>query len=125
MSKRINLSVPAINKRVAKLKYSGTITRFSIITDPKRVGRPITAFILISLNSYTGAAELIRMVKTDPSFLELYAVTGEYDYIAKVYTSSVQELEEKIVRLKNTKCVLKSHTLMGLDEHKYTSAVLP
>ena len=125
LSGKVNLSVPAINKRIAKLKAGGVINKFSIVTQAKLVGKPIIAFILITLNSYTGSEELIKLIESDPDFLELYAITGEYDYIAKVCAASIEELEEKIILIKNKKCVNKSNTLMGLMEHKFESAALP
>ena len=46
---KVNLSIPAVNKRIARLKSSGAIRRVTVLTDPKTVGKPIVAFVLISV----------------------------------------------------------------------------
>ena len=46
---RIGLSVPAVNKRIAKLKETGTIRRATVLTDAKAVGKTVTAYILLAI----------------------------------------------------------------------------
>ena len=121
----INLSVPAVNKRIAKLREGGTISRFTVITDKSKVGKPIIAFILVVLQNTAAAENLISYVRTDDDVLECYAVTGEYDYILKVCASGVEALEDKLLVLKKQKGVIKSHTMLSLMEHKFAPTPLP
>ena len=48
ISAAINLSVPAVNKRIQKLQREGVIRSFTVLTDGVRVGKPITAFIFLA-----------------------------------------------------------------------------
>ena len=43
----VNLSVPAVNKRIQKLKKDGMIRRYTVLTNGKQVGKPIMAFVLL------------------------------------------------------------------------------
>lgn len=125
MMPQVNLSIPAINKRIQKLCSSGVIRQFTILVDPQKVGRPIQAFILIVLQQGSGLDGFMEYIQSDPDVLECYAVTGEYDYLLKVCASSVEMLEEKLIRLKRQSGVIKSHTLLSLMEHKHQISVLP
>ena len=125
ISLRVNLSIPAINKRILKLKQSGMIRQFTIVLDPEKAGKPIQAFILLILQQPSGAVNLTEYIKSDPDILECYAVTGEYDYILKVCAKDVAHLEKKLNLLKEQKGVAKSYTMLSLMEHKYRASISP
>jgi len=121
----VGLSVPAVNKRIARMRSVGIIKNFTVITDEKQVGKSVTAFILLVLQYGDAVDKLMEHIKSDPDILECYAVTGEYDYIIKICASGVEVLEEKLLSLKRQKGVIKSHTMLSLMEHKFNAAVLP
>ena len=122
---QVNLSIPAINKRISKLRQTGVIRQYTILVDPDKVGKPIHAFILVVLQQPSGAEKLTEYIKSDPDILECYAVTGEYDYIIKVCARDVEQLEQKLNLLKQQKGVAKSYTMLSLMEHKYRACILP
>ena len=121
----VGLSVPAVSKRVLKLKEKKIIRRHTILTDGKQMGKPVVAFIFLVLQYGDGVELLMKYVSRDPDILECHAVTGEYDYIIKVCAASVEMLEEKLLFLKKQKGVIKSHTMLSLAEHKLAPTVLP
>ena len=125
MMSQVNLSVPAINKRIRKMRQSGVIRRFTTVVDGEKVGKPIIAFILLILQQASAVDSLLQYVSTDPDVLECYAVTGEYDYIVKVCAADVKALERKLTLLKQRKGVVKSHTLFALKECKFQVAIQP
>ena len=47
IGENVNLSVPAVNKRIQKLKKDGMIRRYTVLTNGKNVGKPIMAFVLL------------------------------------------------------------------------------
>ena len=125
ISQSVNLSVPAINKRVRRLVREGVIRRFTVLTNGKKVGKPITAYILVVVQAGSAIDALLDYVDHDPDILECVAVTGEYDYLIKVCAADVEALEEKLLRMKKHKGVVKSHTMFSLMEHKFSPTVLP
>ena len=125
MMAQVNLSIPAINKRISKLRQSGMIRQFTILVDPEKVGKAIQAFILVVLQQPSCAAALTEYIQSDPDILECYAVTGEYDYIMKVCAKDVEHLEQKLLLLKHQKGVAKSYTMLSLMEHKFRACILP
>ena len=120
----INLSIPAINKRIARLKSSGTIRKMTVLTDARKVGKPIMAYVLVVLDRFSNTDGLMALVGSDPDILECYAVTGEYDYLIKICAADIEAFENKLLHLKNIG-VSKSHTLFTLCEHKFSPSALP
>lgn len=125
IGEKVNLSIPAVNKRIQKLCKDGIITDFTIMTDAEKVGKPITAFVLVVLQSATGIESLLKYVREDLDVLECHAVTGEYDYLIKVCAEDIHSLENKLLHMKKQKGVIKSHTMLSLMKTKNTVTVLP
>ena len=121
----VGLSVPAVNKRIAKLKECGVIKQATILTDAKAVDKAVIAYILLAIQYGESVDNLLQCIARDDDVLECYAVTGEYDYIVKVCAGSVESLENKLLFLKKQKGVTKSQTMLSLAEHKFTPTVLP
>ena len=121
----VNLSIPAVNKRIQKLRGDGVIRSFTVLTDPKKVNKPVVAFIFVVMQYGKGVSSLIQSIEEDSDILECYAITGEYDYLIKICAESVEKLEDKLLFIKKCEGVIKSHTMLSLMEHKYQATVLP
>ncbi len=121
----VNLSVPAVNKRIKRLKEENTIRAFTILTDSEKAEKPILAFILVVLQYNQGVENFMHFVESERDIPECYAVSGEYDYILKVCARDIKSLEQKLLQLKNLKGVAKSRTMLSLIEHKFQPTVLP
>ena len=125
IAEQVKLSVPAVNKRIAKMKKEGLIRSFTILTDKKQVQKPIIAFIFLVARYENGVQALLDYMAQDEDVLECHGITGEYDYLIKVCAESIEALENKLLRLKKHKCVVKSHTMFSLMEHKFNPTILP
>ena len=125
ISKKVNLSIPAVNKRIARMRENGTIERFTIQVNAQAVGKGVQAFILVTLNQYALAGELLDYVQRERDILDCYAVTGEYDYLLRVCARDIEDLESKLLTLKSKHCVAKSYTMFTLMNHKQTPGPLP
>lgn len=124
IGKEVGLSIPATNKRIARLRQTGIIRHFTVIADRQALGKPIMAYVLIVVGSVENE-KLLSCIHSDPDILECSAVTGEYDYLIKICAKDVQTLEDKLLCLKKQKGVVKSHTMLCLMEHKFEPTVLP
>lgn len=125
LSPHVMLSVPAINKRILKMKASGVIRQSTIITDAKKVGKPIIAYVLVVLDKFSNSDSLLSFVESDMDVLECYAVSGEYDFLLKICSADIQSFESKLISLKKAHGVDKSNTLFALCEHKFLPTPLP
>ena len=125
LSRELHFSIPAINKRIRSLKKEGIIKNSTVITDNKKVGKPILSFVLITLKSVEHTEPFFSYVERDRDILECYAITGEYDCLLKICAASMEELDKKLAILKARNGVAKSYTMLSLTAHKYAPTVLP
>ena len=125
ISNLVNLSVPAVNKRILRMHKDGTINHFTIVTNPQKLDKTITAFVFIVMKYGDSIKSLLEYANNEPDVLECYSITGEYDYMLKICAKDIKSLEDKILSIKNKKGVMKSHTMISLMEHKFSPTVLP
>ena len=125
ISAKVNLSIPAINKRIQKLKSDGMIRRFTVLTNGKNIGKPIMAFVLLVVQAGRQGEPFLDYVKNDADILECFSVTGEYDYLIKVCASDMESLKNKLSQIKLHNGVVKSHTMISLLEQKFAPTILP
>ena len=125
LGEEVGLSIPAVNKRLARLKADGIIKRHTVITDGRAVGKSVMAFILIVVRYGDNISNFLEYMESDHDVLECYAVAGEYDYLIKVAARDVESLEQKLLYIKSRKGVVKSYTMLSLQEHKFAPTVLP
>ena len=125
ISAQVNLSVPAINKRIQKLKSDGMIRRFTVLTSGKNIGKPIMAFVLLVVQAGRQGEPFLDYVRNDDDILECFSVTGEYDYLIKVCASDMESLKNKLSQIKLHNGVVKSHTMISLLEQKFSPTILP
>ena len=125
ISDMVNLSVPAVNKRILRMQTDGIIERFTIVTSPKELNKTVHAFVFIQMQYGENIKALLEYAKNEPDVLECYSVTGDYDYVLKICAKDIDSLEDKILRIKGNRGVLKSHTMISLMEHKFSPTVLP
>lgn len=121
----VNLSVPAVNKRILRMQKDGIIDFYTIVTNPQKVDKTITAFVFIVMQYGDNIKSLLEYADRELDVLECYSVTGEYDYLLKICAKDIESLEEKILCIKTNKGVMKSHTMISLMEHKFMPTVLP
>ena len=124
LSEMVNLSVPAVNKRISKMKTEGVIRKATVITDGKAIGKPVLVFVLVTVNELIDSNPEYQAMLEDEDVLECYAVSGDYDYILKIAAQDIDDFEGKLLRLRKNG-VLKSQTLMCLREYKFEAAALP
>ena len=97
----VNLSAPAVQRRIKKMTEAGVIKANVAIVDPAALGHPITIFVEVEVISET--AEQIEGAKREfaatPEIQQCYYVTGEADFILLVVVPSMKEYESLTRRL--------------------------
>ncbi|MFZ1728384.1 MAG: Lrp/AsnC family transcriptional regulator [Albidovulum sp.] len=86
LSERVNLSPSACHRRVQRLEEDGYIDAFVALLNARKLGRPTTVFVEITLSGQ--ADEVLeafeRAVKLVPDILECHLMAGTADYLLKV-----------------------------------------
>lgn len=98
LSRRVNLSAPAVTERVRRMHDSGVLTGYHAHVDPTAAGLPVTA--LVRMECF-GARCLLRdaEVMSRPEILQLHRVTGDACCVLFVAVRSMPHFEDVIDRL--------------------------
>jgi Lrp/AsnC family transcriptional regulator, leucine-responsive regulatory protein len=91
----VNLSAPAVQRRIKRLEETGVIQANVAIVDPAKVGQPITLFVQVAMESertdlYEGAKKSFIAA---PEVQQCYYVTGEADFILIVSVRTMSDYE--------------------------------
>ena len=93
LADRVNLSPSACHRRVHRLESSGIIRGYVALLDPRKVGRPTTVFVEITLSGQ--ADEVLdafeRAVALVPDVLECHLMAGSADYQLKVVANDTED----------------------------------
>ena len=123
IAERVGLTASSVFERVRKLQEQGVIQRYTIQVDPAALGKPLTAFIRLTVAYDKRQAAGVAALQDDPDVLECYSVAGEDCYILKTRVSSPGELEALIHRIRGRLTVLRSVTMIALSAIKEGGAL--
>src|SRR5262245_40341171 len=91
LARRVEMSAPAVNERVLRLKEAGVIRREWLEVDPQALGLGVTAYVRVRPMP-GGLAKIIKLAQSTPEVVECHRVTGEDCLMMKVLAPSVQGL---------------------------------
>lgn len=123
----VNLSAPAVQRRIARLQREGVIRKTVAVLDPAAVGFPITVIVEATLAddrlaTTTAAKDFFRAA---PEVQQCYCVTGWAGLIVMLSLPSMEDYERRTSRLFSDNDLIKSYrTAVVLDRVK-TGFALP
>ena len=125
LSKRVNLSAPAVHARIKRLESEGFIKKQVAILNHEKLGFDLLCFVFMSTNMHQAEKleSLEATLESMKEVLECHCLTGEYDYLLKVACKDRKGLEIFIRKL-NELGITKIQTSLALREIK-DSTVLP
>lgn len=129
LGKAVGLSASSVFERVKKLQNNGVIKGFVAVVDPAALGKPITAFIRLTVAAPAGESyadcklAFVRACRAEADVLECHGVAGEDCYILKVRLSSPAALEGLLDRLRSNMVVSSSVSNIVLSTVKETTVV--
>lgn len=93
LSEAVNLSPSACHRRVQRLEEEGLIAGYVALLDARRMGRPTTVFVEITLRGQEG--DLLdafeREVARIPDILECHLMAGTADYLLKLVVADTED----------------------------------
>lgn len=92
LSKKIGLAPATTLERVKKLETAGVIKGYVALVDQNKIGKPITAFVEISMNNHSAAAikEFGRKITAISEVLECHYLAGDKDFLLKVVAENIE-----------------------------------
>ncbi|NYZ60594.1 Lrp/AsnC family transcriptional regulator [Candidatus Micrarchaeota archaeon] len=113
ISKKLKIPRVTVHDRMQKMVREGVISRIVAVPDYKKIGKPLTAFILIRYEpGVVKQAEVARKVAALPGVSEVYILAGEWDLVAKVRGESLEGIGKMVVdRLREVGGIARSVTM--------------
>ena len=126
LSEQVSLSPSACHRRVQRLEEEGFIDTFVALLNARKLGRPTTVFVEITLSGQ--ADELLeafeRAVRRVPDILECHLMAGTADYLLKVVAQDTEDFarihRQFLARLPG---VAQMHSSFALRTVRQTTAI--
>jgi DNA-binding Lrp family transcriptional regulator len=109
------LSIPrtTVQERIRRMIKNGVIKHFTIQQDYSKLGKPVTAFILISFTPGAGISqrEAAEKVAAISDIYEVHVISGEWDILVKARGESIESIGRLVMdKIRNVKGVEKTLT---------------
>lgn len=127
LSLKLNLSVTAVYERVKKLEREGVVEKYVALVNRNKVGRGFVVFCHIKLIQHTKEylTRFEKEVTRLDEVLECYHVSGDYDYILKIYVADMEAYREFMVtKLTTLQHIGSTHSTFMISEVKNTNVVV-
>lgn len=94
------LSASQVSRRIQRLEAVGLIARTVALLDPTRLGLGVRAISYVTLARHGDeeGSSFERDILDIPEVVECFAVTGESDYILKIFAANLNELSESVLK---------------------------
>ncbi|KIC07833.1 AsnC family transcriptional regulator [Leisingera sp. ANG-M1] len=94
----LNLSPSQAGRRRQRLEAEGYIQGYSARLDPARLGLTVQGFVQVHLGSHgpEQSKGFARLVASRPEITSAWTMTGEADYLLRVYCAGLEELNALI-----------------------------
>jgi DNA-binding Lrp family transcriptional regulator len=114
IGERVNLSAPAVKRRVDRLLDNGVIRGFTTVVDRSALGWNTEAYVQVFRHG-TIAPEQLRAAWIDiPEVISAATVTGTADAILHVIARDMRHLEEALERIRSAADVERSESIVVL-----------
>lgn len=91
ISKEVSMSQPSVKERILKLEEKNIISGYTTVFNLRDLNRGTTTFILLKTEH---CQEIVDFCKEAMEVTDLFRISGEYNYLIKVQTASIEELAE-------------------------------
>src|SRR3989344_3839407 len=122
ISKKTGIPITTVHNRIKKLEKLGIIKNYTVILDNKKLGKEISAYILVTVDykllKQKGISQhdIARTLKKYHFVETVSMITGLSDIIILVCVENIDQLDELITKeLRNIEGIEKTQTLVVLS----------
>jgi len=126
LSLQLNLSVTAVYERIKKLEKEHIIKKYVALINKNKIEKSFLVFCHIKLIQHskefvtTFEREILKLEEVS----ECFHVSGEYDYILKIYVKDMDEYRDFMVtKLTAIKYIGSTHSTFAIEEVKNTTTI--
>ncbi|MDG6913639.1 MAG: Lrp/AsnC family transcriptional regulator [Nitrososphaerota archaeon] len=121
ISNELRIPRATVQERLKRLVDSGVIRKFVAIPDYSKIGKQVTALILVSFRNSENVSQrsLAEQMSRIPGVYEVIVISGEWDIALKVRAGSVEEIGTLVVdKLRMMKGIEKTQTCVAFQTIK-------
>jgi DNA-binding Lrp family transcriptional regulator len=123
ISNELGMPRATVQERMRKLTEKGVIKKFTVLPDYGKIGKEVTAFILVSFSGESNLSQrfLANEIAKIPEVYEISLISGEWDIILKVRAGSVSEIGTLVIdKLRMMRGIQKTQTCVSFQTIKDT-----
>ena len=101
---KVHLSPTPVFDRVRRLESSGIIERYTTVLNASKLGQGFIVFCSVRLRRMGKdiANDFVARIKDIPEVAECYNISGEFDYLLKIYAPDMQYYNEFCINILGT-----------------------
>ena len=98
LGERLNLSPSQAARRRQRLEQEGYVKGYTARLDPARLGLTVQAFVQVQMATHApeAARSFGSLLSTCPQIISAWTLTGEADYLLRVWCADLPELNRII-----------------------------
>ncbi|HWK17755.1 MAG TPA: Lrp/AsnC family transcriptional regulator [Solirubrobacteraceae bacterium] len=114
VARQLGVARGTVQARLAKLESTGVITGHGPEVDPRALGYPISAVVLIEL-AQGQLTEAVKVLEPIPEILEADGVSGPQDLICRVVARDTEHLQQVVNDLLRTPAIRRCTSYIVLS----------
>lgn len=126
LSLQLNLLVTAIYERIKKLEKENVIKQYVALINKNKIEKSFLVFCHIKLiqHSRDYVTNFEKEVLKLDEVTECFHVSGDYDYILKIYVKDMESYREFMIsKLTTIKHIGSTHSIFTIGEVKNSTAI--
>jgi DNA-binding Lrp family transcriptional regulator len=115
IGERVNLSAPAVKRRVDRMLDSGVIRGFTTVIDRDALGWNTEAYVQVYWHGRISPEELRRAWIDIPEVVSAATATGTADAILRVLARDMRHLEDALERIRTAADIDRTESIVVLS----------
>lgn len=101
---KVHLSPTPVFERLHRLENEGIIKRYTAVVDAAKLGRGFLVFCSVRLRRMGKdiAHDFVNRIKGIPEVAECYNISGDFDYLLKIYAPDMQYYNDFLINTLGT-----------------------
>lgn len=125
ISEKVHLSVTPCWRRIQKLRETGVIVKHVALCDAKKLNVGVTVFVAVRTNQHTvnWLKKFAATVRDIPEILEIYRMSGEFDYLMRVVVPNIEGYDAVYKKLIQDVELFDVTSSFAMEQLKSTTAL--
>ncbi|MCG8443996.1 MAG: Lrp/AsnC family transcriptional regulator [Caulobacterales bacterium] len=115
LAQKLGLARTTVRNRLERLERLGVISGYRVELSDQYLGSMIEAHVLLKLDGKQQPEKHRKMLDL-PEISELYSISGEYDFVARIKAESAQQLDQVLVLVRNLDGVVDTQSSIILTK---------